>query len=97
MLNTLKWRAKDKTMKFRESDAINTWVGLNSNIVQLWTMYVVGNFAACAFAISDPDLAVPEKMAMTIGFWLFAIGNLTVLVQKINLLQKLKAFINCDI
>jgi len=83
-------------MKFSESESVATWVGLNSNLVQLWTMFVVGNFAACAFAISDPSLGVAEKIAMTIGFWLFALGNLVLIIQKLRILQKLKSYIQAS-
>lgn len=72
------------------NDFTATWTAINSNIVQLWAMFTAGNFAACAFSISIASLGRIEKLAMTVGFWLFAVGNLTLIVQNLFILLRMR-------
>ena len=72
------------------ADYAATWAAVNSNIIQLWAMFTAGNFAACAFSISVKALGQAEKWAMTVGYWLFALGNLTLIVQNLLVLLSMK-------
>lgn len=68
-----------------EPDLLATWAAIDNNIIQLWAMFVAGNFAVVAFILTRRDHSTIERVAVTIGFWLYAIGNLILILQRVYL------------
>lgn len=72
-------------MKFDVSSAANQIALQNAAITQLWTVYVAANFAMAGFAFASEDaLPIPVKVAVTVGFWAFALGHLALLRQTLR-------------
>jgi hypothetical protein len=84
-----------KMLKFDLADAVELFSEQSTNITSLWTVYVVATFAAAGYSIAIKDnTIVPEPIviaAVTLGFWCFTLGHLTLLCQALSVNLKLAA------
>ena len=53
----------------------------------LWAVYVVATFAAAGFG-SSADFGMAAAVAVSVGFWLFALGHLALLRQTLIILER---------
>jgi hypothetical protein len=90
---------------FELSHAIDLYAKQNSTITSLWTVYAAANFAAVAAGYSMWSSAAGYSMRsrnsgtitlqiisitlLTIGYWCFALGQLTLLTQAIGVNKSL--------
>ncbi|MEL7116751.1 MAG: hypothetical protein AAGP08_14405, partial [Pseudomonadota bacterium] len=58
------------------------WTNVDSNITQLWAMFVAGNFAAVAFVVSQGALSSFQKWTVSVGYSVYAIGIATLRHDK---------------
>ncbi|MEL6477863.1 MAG: hypothetical protein AAFR17_11100 [Pseudomonadota bacterium] len=71
-------------------DYVSAWVGLNSTLVQLWSMFAAGNFAACAVVATQSDMSSVTQIALSGGYFFFAFGNFLLVRQKLRILERLR-------
>ena len=55
----------------------------------LWTVFVAATFAAAGFGTSLGTDNLAGRVAITIGFWAFALGHLRLLLQALGILKSL--------
>jgi hypothetical protein len=73
------------------SNAVDLFSQQAAIVINLWTVYVVATFAAAGFALSsDGPLNIFIVIAVTVGFWLFAMGHLQLLKQSLLIMQDLE-------
>jgi len=81
--------------KFDPSDAVKLFSEQSTNITSLWTVYVVATFAAAGYSIAIKDnTIVPEPIviaAVTLGFWGFTLGHLSLITEALSVNLKLAA------
>jgi len=63
------------------------FVQQNGLMHSLWSIYVVATFAAAGLAASAHTLPAGVAAAATIGFWLFALGHMTLLRQALAMAE----------
>jgi hypothetical protein len=81
--------------EFELADAVELYSEQATNITSLWTVYVVATFAAAGYSITIKDnTIVPEPIligAVTLGFWCFTLGHLSLLWQALSVNLKVAA------
>ena len=75
---------------FDKTAAVDLFVKQNSLINGLWGIYIVATFTAAAFSFTKDQLSPFALLAVTAGFWAFALGHLVLLRQALSINIKLK-------
>ena len=71
--------------QFDISHAVQLFSDNTDTINNLWGIYVVATFAAAGFGASSKHISIGTAIVVTIGFWAFALGHLSLLTQALNL------------
>ena len=76
--------------KYELTQAVSAIADVKSRIINLWTWFVVGNFAAVAaiFNTTDPDI-IALSVSM-FAYWVYAMGNYSLLQDEIVLKESIR-------
>ena len=77
--------------KFDVVHAVQLFSENTGTINNLWGIYVVATFAAAGFGASSESISIWTAIVVTVGFWAFALGHLSLLTQALTLNRHLAA------
>ena len=72
------------------SDIVQLDTSLNGHVINLWTWFVAGNFAALAALFSVKRLSIWIRILFAVGFGCYAIGNLILIHDNLIVIEELK-------
>ena len=75
---------------FGKTAAVDLFVKQNSLINGLWAIYIAATFTAAAFSVTKISLSPFALLAVTAGFWAFALGHLVLIRQALGINMKVK-------
>ncbi len=75
---------------FDEKAAVDLFVKQNSLISGLWGIYIAATFTAASFSVTKIPLTPFALLALTLGFWAFALGHIMLIQQALSINIELK-------
>ncbi len=75
---------------FDEKAAVDLFVKQNSLINGLWGIYIAATFTAASFSVTKIPLTPFALLAVSAGFWAFALGHIVLIKQALSINIKLK-------
>jgi len=69
--------------------AANLQLQQASSIAQLWAIFVTATFAAAVLNVSTNTVSIKVSIAVTVGYWLFALGHFCLLYLALRVARAL--------
>jgi hypothetical protein len=78
---------------FKLSDAISLLSSQTAAMYQLWAFYTATVLGSLVFGFSRPQTGATAALFL-IGYWAFALGELTLLIKTMKMIQEVSCYIS---